>query len=43
MVEETIAVLVDPNDPSRTILVGNPLPEEEIQELIELLKQNLDS
>ena len=37
-----MAVLVDPNDLSKTILVGNLLPEEEKQGLIEFLKQNLD-
>ena len=42
MVEETVAVLIDPNDPSRTVLVGNLLPEKERLELIEFLKQNLD-
>ena len=42
MVEETIAVLVDPSNPMRIVLVGNLLPEEEKQELIEFLKQNLD-
>ena len=36
-----MAVLVDPNDPSRTILVGNLFPEREKQELIEFLKHNL--
>ena len=42
VVEETMAVLVDPNNLPRTVLVGNLLPEEEKQELIEFLKQNLD-
>ena len=37
-----MAVLVDPNDLSKTILVANLLPEEEKQGLIEFLKQNLD-
>ena len=37
-----MAVLVDPNNLPRTVLVGNLLPEEEKQELIEFLKQNLD-
>ena len=41
--EETIAVLVDPNNISRMTLVDNPLPKEEKQELIEFLKKNLDS
>ena len=40
--EETMAVLVDPNDPSRMVLMGNLLPKEEKQELIVFLKQNLD-
>ena len=37
-----MAVLVDPNNPSRTVLMGNLLLKEEKQELIEFLKQNLD-
>ena len=37
-----MAVLVDPNDLSKTVLVGSLLPKEEKRELIELLKQNLD-
>ena len=37
-----MVVLVDPNDPSRTVLVGNLLLEEEKQEQIGFLKQNLD-
>ena len=37
-----MTLLVDPNDPSRTILMGNLLLEEEKQEFIEFLKQKLD-
>ena len=37
-----MVVLVDPSDPSKTILVSNLIPEEEKQGLIEFLKQNLD-
>ena len=37
-----MTVLIDPNDPSKTILVGNFLPKEVKHELIEFLKQNLD-
>ena len=42
MVKEMTAVLVDLSDPTRTILVGKLLPEEEKQELIEFLKQNIE-
>ena len=38
VVEETMIVLIDPSDPSKTVLVGNLLPEEEKQKLIEFLK-----
>ena len=34
--------VLNPSDPLKTVLVGNLLPEEEKQELIEFLKQNLD-
>ena len=37
-----MVVLVDPSDPSKTILVSNLIPEEEKQGLIEFLKQKLD-
>ena len=42
VVDEPMIILVDPNDPTRTVLVGNLFLKHEKQELIEFLKQNLD-
>ena len=42
VVEETMAVWVDPNDSTRMLLMGYLLSEDEKQELIKFMKQNLD-